>query len=95
VEHGLLVEVTEEQAVAAIDNDLRKIVAAAHETVRLAGLAPEAIDALYFTGGSTGFRLMAERLAQAFPGAKAVHGDRLASVATGLGLDAKRQFEAR
>ncbi len=95
VEHGLLVEVTEEQAVAAIDNDLRKIVAAAHETVRLAGLAPEAIDALYFTGGSTGFRLMAERLAQAFPAAKAVHGDRLASVATGLGLDAKRQFEGR
>ena len=29
------------------------------------------------------------------PGAKAVHGDRLASVATGLGLDSKRQFEAR
>ena len=95
VEHGLLVDVTEEQAVAAIDNDLRKIVAAAHETVRLAGLAPDAIDALYFTGGSTGFRLMAERLAQAFPAAKAVHGDRLASVATGLGLDAKRQFEGR
>jgi hypothetical chaperone protein len=95
VEHGLLIEVTEAQAIAAIETELGKIVAAAHETVRLAGLSPDAIDALYFTGGSTGFRLMAERLANAFPAAKAVHGDRLASVATGLGLDAKRQFETR
>jgi hypothetical chaperone protein len=95
VEDGLLVDVTEAQAAAAIANDLARIVAAAHETTRLAGLAPDAIDALYFTGGSTGLRLMAERLAAAFPASKAVHGDRLASVATGLGLDAKRQFEAR
>jgi hypothetical chaperone protein len=95
VEHGLMVEVTEAQAAAAIDNDLGRIVAAAHEAVKRAGVGPEAIDALYFTGGSTGFRLMAERLAAAFPSAKAVHGDRLASVASGLGLDAKRQFAAR
>jgi len=95
VERGLFVEVTEAHVVAAMESDLDKIVAAAHETVRLAGLQAGQIDALYFTGGSTGFRLMAERLANAFPGAQAVHGDRLASVATGLGLDAKRQFEAR
>ena len=92
VEHGLLVEVNEGQVVAAIESELGKIVAAAHETVRLAGLRDDQVDALYFTGGSTGFRPLASRLASAFPLAQAVHGDRLASVATGLGLDARRQF---
>ncbi len=92
VERGLLVEVDEGQVVAAIESDLARIVAAAHETVRLAGMRNDQVDALYFTGGSTGFRPLADRLASAFAQAQAVHGDRLASVATGLGLDARRQF---
>jgi hypothetical chaperone protein len=41
-----------------------------------------------------GLRLLAERLAAAFPNAQAVHGDRFASVATGLGLEARRHFSA-
>ena len=94
VERDLRVTVTEAEAVAAINHDLERIVAAARETARLAGLQPGAIDALYFTGGSTGLRLLAERLAAAFPQAEAVHGDRFASVATGLGLEAKRHFSA-
>ena len=92
IERDLAVDVTEQQAVDAIAHDLDRIVQAAHDTARLAGLQPQAIDALYFTGGSTGLRLLAERLAAAFPQAQAVHGDRFASVATGLGLDARRHF---
>jgi hypothetical chaperone protein len=95
VERELVVDVTEAQAVAAIEGDLERIVQAAVEAARLAGLRPDAIDALYFTGGSTGVRLLAERLAAAFPGAQPVHGDRFASVATGLGLEARRQFVGR
>ena len=94
IERDLVVDVTEEQAVAAVSNDLDRIVQTALDTARLAGLAPDAIDALYFTGGSTGLRLLAERLAAAFPKARAVHGDRFASVATGLGLEARRHFAA-
>jgi len=94
IERDLVVDVTEAQAVAAVSNDLDRIVQTALDTARLAGLAPEAIDALYFTGGSTGLRLLAERLAAAFPNAQAVHGDRFASVATGLGLEARRHFAA-
>jgi hypothetical chaperone protein len=92
VERDLLVEVTEEQAVAAIHQDLERIVQAAKDTARLAGLHMADIDALYFTGGSTGLRLLADRLAAAFPNAQPVRGDRFASVATGLGLAAKRRF---
>ncbi len=48
----------------AIDADLRCIVDAARETVRRSGLAPQRIDALYFTGGSTGLAALTERLAR-------------------------------
>jgi hypothetical chaperone protein len=92
VERGLSVHVTEAEAVDAINHDLERIVHTAKDTVRLAGLHIADIDALYFTGGSTGLRLLAERLADAFPQAQAVHGDRFASVATGLGLEARRHF---
>lgn len=92
VERRLAVALTESQAVAALDADIERIVAAARETVRQAGLKPQAIDALYFTGGSTGLRLLAQRIAAAFPAARQVRGDRFASVASGLAVFAQRWF---
>ncbi|MET0383733.1 MAG: heat-shock protein, partial [Burkholderiaceae bacterium] len=95
VERGLRATVTEAEAADAIGDELERIVGAARETARLAGLRATGIDALYFTGGSTGLRLLAERLSDAFPHARPMHGDRFASVATGLGLDAQRHFSHR
>lgn len=92
VERGLSVTMSPVQAQRALADDIDRIAAAALETVRLAGLATEQIDALYFTGGSTGLHLLTNRLAAAFPMAKALQGERLASVASGLGLDARRRF---
>lgn len=92
VEPGMATGLSEAQLVQAIDADLGRIVAAAGETVRRAGLAPAAIDALYFTGGSTALGALTERLAARFPAARLVQGDRLASVATGLGVFAARVF---
>ncbi|HEX4510399.1 MAG TPA: heat-shock protein, partial [Burkholderiaceae bacterium] len=92
VERDLHASVNEAQVVDAIAKDLDRIVQAGLETAALAGLRPDEIDALYFTGGSTGLRLLAQRLAEAFPRARPVRGDRFASVATGLGLEARRQF---
>ena len=92
VEPGLQIELSERVAVAALDADIGRIVQAGRETVAQAGLKPGQIDALYFTGGSTGLRLLAERIATDYPGATRVLGDRFASVATGLGLHAARVF---
>ncbi|HEY4082375.1 MAG TPA: Hsp70 family protein [Burkholderiaceae bacterium] len=94
VERDLTVALSERTAVDALDADLERIVNCARETVEQAGLKPAQIDALYFTGGSTGLRLLADRIADQFPQAKAVRGDRFASVATGLGLHAARVFSA-
>ena len=92
VEARLSVALSEHNAVQAIEADIDRIVAAARAAVEQAGLKPDQIDALFFTGGSTGLRLLAQRIAAAFPTARAVRGDRFASVATGLGLDAQRRF---
>jgi hypothetical chaperone protein len=91
-ERHLGAALTEQQAVAAIDADIERIVDAARAAAAQAGLAPAQIDALYFTGGSTGLRLLADRIAAAFPAAQIARGDRFASVATGLGLHAQRWF---
>ena len=95
VESGLAVAVTEAQAIDAIAVDLAHIVATADRTVADAGLQPADVDAVYFTGGSTGLRLLAEQIRARFPAARAVAGDRFASVARGLGLHAARRYGAR
>ncbi len=61
-----------QQAVDALEADLQRIVAAADETLRLAGVARERVDALYFTGGSTGLAPLAQRIAARLPGAAVV-----------------------
>lgn len=94
VEAGLLLPLSEKTAVDALRADLDRIIATAHETVAQAGLRAADIDALYLTGGSTGLRLLADGLAAGFPQARCVSGDRFASVATGLGLHARRLFAA-
>jgi hypothetical chaperone protein len=91
-ERGLRAVLSEQAAVQAIDADIERIVGAARAAVTQAGLTPAQIDALYFTGGSTGLRLLADRIGAAFPTAQVARGDRFASVVTGLGLHAQRWF---
>ncbi len=95
IQRGLHQAFDEQQAAKALQDDLGRIVQCAHETVQLAGLRTDDIDALYFTGGSTGLKLLTDQLEAAFPKARAERGDRLASVATGLGLHAARLFKGK
>ena len=92
LEEGLQVIAQETDVIDAIDDDLDRIALAAEETLRQAGIAQERVTALYFTGGSTGLPALAARIAQCFPAASVVRGDRFSSVATGLGLHAQRVF---
>jgi hypothetical chaperone protein len=92
VEDDLRLAFDEAQLIVAGKDEVQRIVEAARETVRRAGVAPREVDALYFTGGSTGLAFLSGALAAAFPDAKPVFGDRLASVATGLGIHAQRVF---
>jgi hypothetical chaperone protein len=92
IEAGLASAMDEATAIEALDADLDRIVLAGVETLTQAGLPAERVDALYFTGGSTGVRPLAERIAARFPSARVIRGDRFASVAQGLGVHARRVF---
>jgi hypothetical chaperone protein len=92
VEADLRLAFGDAQLVEAGREETRRIVQAARDTVQAAGVAPSQVNALYFTGGSTGLAFLTQALADAFPEAQAVFGDRLASVATGLGIHAQRLF---
>jgi hypothetical chaperone protein len=94
IDAGLRVRLPAQQAIDALHADLQRIADAADETLRLAGVARERVDALYFTGGSTGLAPLAQRIAARFPAAMVVRGDRFASVAQGLGVHALRVFGA-
>jgi hypothetical chaperone protein len=92
VEDDLRLAFDEAQLIQAGQDETQRIVQAARDTVQAAGVGPRDVGAIYFTGGSTGLAFLSGALAAAFPDAKAVFGDRLASVATGLGIHARRLF---
>ena len=92
VEDDLRLAFDDAQLIDAGRDETRRIVDAARETVRAAGVAPRDVNAIYFTGGSTGLAFLTAALADAFADAQPVFGDRLASVATGLGIHAQRVF---
>ncbi|WP_341314170.1 Hsp70 family protein [Paraburkholderia sp. IMGN_8] len=92
VEDDLRLAFDEAQLIKAGHDETLRIVQAARDTVQAAGVATRDVSAIYFTGGSTGLVFLSSALAAAFPDAKAVFGDRLASVATGLGIHARRVF---
>ena len=94
LEPGLATALQEQDASAAIETDLERIVQAAVQTTRQAGVTPARVQALYFTGGSTGLAPLVDRIAACFPAAECVRGDRFASVAQGLGLHARAVFGA-
>ena len=93
VEPGLATLLREAQAMAAIAADRDRIVGAANEALKQAGLKPAKLDAMYFTGGSTGLQPLVDAIAAVAPSATTVRGDRFASVATGLGVHARRVFD--
>ncbi|WP_269632182.1 Hsp70 family protein [Pelomonas sp. BJYL3] len=93
IEPGLTVGFSAVGAQQALGRDIERIAEAGRETVALAGLRLDQIDALYFTGGSTGLLPLAERIAADYPAARRIQGDAFASVASGLGLHAARLFK--
>jgi len=92
IEPGLGVEISESALSDALSPLLDRIADCALQAVARAGIAPNDVTILYFTGGSTGLRHLRERLQRAFPTSRVVAGDKFSSVVRGLGLSAPGQF---
>ena len=69
-----------------------KLISALSETIRLAGVSTDDIEAVFLTGGSTDIPLIRDSLGRRLRGAKVVEGDRFGSVGIGLAIDASRRY---
>lgn len=85
-------EVRRTEFEAAIGGMVGSIESTVADLLRDAGITAAAIDTVFFTGGSSGVRLLRERIAAVVPQARQVEGDRFGSIGAGLALDAQRKF---
>jgi hypothetical chaperone protein len=92
LEEGLWSLLAEDRLLDALGEPIERITRIARRTVEDAGIKPADVDAIYFTGGSTGLGFLTGQLAALFPAARPVFGERFASVATGLGIAALQRF---
>jgi hypothetical chaperone protein len=88
VEADLIQNVTAAQVQDCIHQELASIANTARITINQAGLKPEQIGALFFTGGSTGLASLRAAIAGVVPNASTIEGERFESVAFGLGIAA-------
>jgi len=92
VEAGLAVDVVRDHLHALLSDLLARLATLGIDTVRAAGIKPDAISTVYFTGGSSGMRALREAFVPAFPHSRIAVGDLFGSVVSGLGIDAARRF---
>jgi hypothetical chaperone protein len=77
---------------ASIDGMIDSVGATVQRLLDEAGIAPERVDTVFFTGGSSGVASLRERIAAIVPDARRVEGDLFGSIGAGLAIDAARKF---
>ena len=92
VEAGLRARVDRASLSAQTADLARAVAARVGRCLAQAGLAPDRIDALFLTGGSTGLPHLRAALTGALPAARVVEGDIFGSVGLGLTLEAGRRW---
>ena len=78
-----------QQAIAHLSDEIGHAVS---HVLQTAGVRPEQVDTVFFTGGSSGVRSLRQKIAAIVPDARQVEGDLFGSIGAGLGLDAARRF---
>jgi hypothetical chaperone protein len=87
-----LVRVGRELFTDAIAGMVDSVGATVQRLLDEAGIAPERVDTVFFTGGSSGVASLRERIAAIVPDARRVEGDLFGSIGAGLAIDAARKF---
>jgi len=85
-------DIARAQFEAAIGGLVDQVAATVGKLFADAGVSPERVDTVFFTGGSSGVGLLRQRIGAMVPGARQVEGDLFGSIGTGLALDALRKF---
>lgn len=86
------IKISRRQFEEAIGAQVERVAARLRSTLQAAAVAPDAIDAVFLTGGSSKVPLLRAEVQLIFPGARIIEGDAFGSVATGLTIDAHNRF---
>ena len=78
----------------AVADGLQRIRSRIESVLRIAGVTPDSISAVFVTGGAAMMPSVRKAIAAAVPTARLIAGDAFGSVATGLALDAAKRFAA-
>jgi len=89
---GIAPEIARAELEAAVADSLQRIRSRIDHVLRMAGLTPDAISAVFLTGGVTRMPSVQRSIAAAVPAARLIAGNVFGSVATGLALDAAKRF---
>lgn len=92
IEEALSVMVSKQELEAIIDPDIAAVRTRIDQLVNECGLTHEAINAIFYTGGTTLIPRVQQSINQCFPNATTLTGDMLHSVGIGLTLDAQERF---
>jgi len=92
IETGLSAQATRAGFDRAIGAKTNRLFAAATACIRDAGLTPEDIDTIFFTGGSGKVPAVRDAIKRAAPAARATTGSDFLSVALGLTREAQKRF---
>ena len=92
IETDLRRQLTREEFDAATTGLVGKIEAKLAALFRDAGVAPERVDTIFFTGGASGVPNLRRRIAAMLPQARPVGGDLFGSIGAGLAIEAARRY---
>jgi hypothetical chaperone protein len=92
LEPSELLRIERAQFTTAIAGLVDNVGATVQRLLDEAGVAPERVDTVFFTGGSSGVGALRERIAAIVPDARRVEGDLFGSIGSGLAIDAARKF---
>lgn len=92
IEKGLEVPLTRTRFFELLQDDIAQLERVVLNLVQQAGIRPEQINSVFFTGGSSKISLIRERIMQLCPQATLMEGDYFNSVGMGLTIEAQELF---
>jgi hypothetical chaperone protein len=92
LERGLAISATRQRFQRSVKDKTDLLYATATRCITNAGLKPDAIDTIFFTGGSSLVPAVRSTIARAAPAAHIASGSNFLSVALGLTREAERRF---
>ncbi len=92
MQEGFDVEISRQRLSEIIEEEALQIREMVAESINMAGVEPNSIDTLFFTGGSTKIKFLRDLILELVPQAEIVEGDAFGSVAMGLTIDAHNRF---